>query len=61
MDSRRPGIAEFIYIGLTKDGWKFLTPQFVQVFLDDPALLDTDDDLFVERFHFYFDWFHNGC
>lgn len=51
--------ATFIQLGLTKDKWLQITVPLIQAFLDDPTLLDDEQEDFLERFWFYCDWYHS--
>lgn len=55
----KPSRERFIYLGLTKDKWTGLTPEVIQSFMDNPEILDHEDEEFVERFFYYFDWYNN--
>jgi hypothetical protein len=59
----KPTEAEFIYLGLRKDKWPHITVETVQGFLDDPSVLDDDNEAFLDRFFYYFDWYwaENSC
>lgn len=48
----------YVYLGMSKEGWKFLTPETIQGFMDEPKWLDDEEDqAFIDCFYKYFgDW-----
>lgn len=53
-----PAEAAFIYMGMKKDGWKFLTVETIQGFIDEPVWLDDEEDeAFLSSFYTYYDWY----
>ena len=52
-----PSEAQFIYYGMTKEKWKFLTVEQIQYYLDEPENMDYLSNDFVECFHSYYSWY----
>lgn len=48
--------ANFIYLGMRKDGFKFSEEQ-IQKMLDDPNILDNSSAHICKAFHYYHDWY----
>jgi hypothetical protein len=62
MVARRSGVvgeALFIHLGMRKEKWSVVTVEMIQSFLDDPSLLDDNEnwDDFIECFYKYHQWY----
>lgn len=49
--------AQFIHLGYHKERWPGTTPQLIAGFLENPDLLDDEDEDFVDVFWKYHSWY----